>query len=318
MRSRIHSARVALVALAVVVALLPGIASAQAIIKVNDNVNFRLGILLQGWADWTGQSTPPGTPAGFQQNLFLRRARFFARRSGRQGRHVLLHDGQPEPRQVHADGLTQSDDRRQGARHRLHRPGRLPRVGGRERVPDPGRPHPHPALPQLQLERRRRSSRWTTAPGPSRRAPPRSRPSAATPASRRRATSRATTSSTARGVYSGFRAPGVKNSFRFTGRLQYNVFDVEKVQFYPGTYYGNEEDPRVRRGLRRAERLRRLRGRRLLRLARSATARHHGAGRLHPLRRRRDLRLRRPRHEERRALQAGRHLRRGGRLHQVL
>jgi hypothetical protein len=42
------------------------------------------------------------------------------------------------------------------------------------------------------------------------------------------------------GVYSGFRAPGVKNSFRLSGRLQYNFFDVEKVQFYPGTYLGKK------------------------------------------------------------------------------
>jgi hypothetical protein len=32
----------------------------------------------------------------------------------------------------------------------------------------------------------------------------------------------------------------VKNSFRFVGRVQYNVFDVEKTQFYPGTYYGKK------------------------------------------------------------------------------
>ncbi len=43
------------------------------------------------------------------------------------------------------------------------------------------------------------------------------------------------------GVYSGFRAPGVKNSFRFTGRLMYDVFDVEKGQFYAGTYFGKKK-----------------------------------------------------------------------------
>ncbi len=58
-------------------------ASAQAIIKVNDNVNFKLGILLQGWADWqqlnvgaTGASSGvAGATDGFQQNLFIRRIR---------------------------------------------------------------------------------------------------------------------------------------------------------------------------------------------------------------------------------------------------
>jgi hypothetical protein len=33
----------------------------------------------------------------------------------------------------------------------------------------------------------------------------------------------------------------VKNAFRYTGRLQYDVFDVEKVQFYPGTYFGKKK-----------------------------------------------------------------------------
>src|SRR5512141_580062 len=76
-RSRILSNRFALVTLALLLALLPAVANAQAIIKVNDNVNFRLGILLQGWADWNGVSDTAGKTAGFQQNLFLRRARFW-------------------------------------------------------------------------------------------------------------------------------------------------------------------------------------------------------------------------------------------------
>ncbi len=71
MHSRIFFGRVALIALAVVMALLPGVASAQAVIKVNDDVNFRLGVFMQGWADW--QQNAAG---GYAQNLFLRRARF--------------------------------------------------------------------------------------------------------------------------------------------------------------------------------------------------------------------------------------------------
>src|ERR1035441_4724483 len=69
-RSRIRLSRFALVFVALLIALLPAIANAQAIVKVNDNVNFRLGILLQGWADWSGQSNAVGDTAGFQQNLF--------------------------------------------------------------------------------------------------------------------------------------------------------------------------------------------------------------------------------------------------------
>jgi hypothetical protein len=42
------------------------------------------------------------------------------------------------------------------------------------------------------------------------------------------------------GVFSGFRAPGVKNAPRFAGRLQYNFFDTEVYSFVslPGGYYG--------------------------------------------------------------------------------
>jgi hypothetical protein len=52
-------------------------ASAQALIKVNDTVNFRLGILLQAQADWqeTANAANDGS-AGFQQNMLIRRARF--------------------------------------------------------------------------------------------------------------------------------------------------------------------------------------------------------------------------------------------------
>ena len=46
-------------------------ASAQAVIKVDENVNFKLGVLLQPQADWTEDATD----GDYQQNLFLRRAR---------------------------------------------------------------------------------------------------------------------------------------------------------------------------------------------------------------------------------------------------
>jgi hypothetical protein len=45
------------------------------------------------------------------------------------------------------------------------------------------------------------------------------------------------------GVFSGIRAPGVKNAPRFTGRLQYNFFDTEVYSFpsYPGSYLGTKK-----------------------------------------------------------------------------
>jgi hypothetical protein len=47
-------------------------AHAQAIIKVNDNVNMKIGALVQGWAD----EAQDATTKGYAQNLFLRRMRF--------------------------------------------------------------------------------------------------------------------------------------------------------------------------------------------------------------------------------------------------
>ncbi len=75
MRSRFLTIRIALVAVAVV-AFLPGIAGAQAVIKVNDNINFKLGLLLQAQADeqQVANATNDGT-GGWQQNMLLRRIR---------------------------------------------------------------------------------------------------------------------------------------------------------------------------------------------------------------------------------------------------
>ncbi|HXO41586.1 MAG TPA: porin [Thermoanaerobaculia bacterium] len=59
-------------AAALVAVLLPAAASAQAIIKVNDDVWFRFGMQLQGWADWLQSATT----RGYAENLYLRRDRF--------------------------------------------------------------------------------------------------------------------------------------------------------------------------------------------------------------------------------------------------
>jgi len=61
-----------LAAVGAVALLAPAPADAQAVIRVNDNVSFKVGFQFQGWADWT-QSAVTG---GYAQNLFIRRARF--------------------------------------------------------------------------------------------------------------------------------------------------------------------------------------------------------------------------------------------------
>lgn len=50
----------------------PEAALGQVQIKANDTVNFKFGVLVQGWADWT-ENPADNT---YTQNLFLRRARF--------------------------------------------------------------------------------------------------------------------------------------------------------------------------------------------------------------------------------------------------
>ncbi len=237
-RSRIQYVRVALVALAVVVALLPGIASAQAIIKVNDTVNFRLGILLQGWADWNEVSNATGQTAGFQQNLFLRRARFFL--GGQVAKDVTFFFMTDNP------NLGKSTQTVAGGAG-----GKAPGTGfivqdaflswkiANEFSLQGG-------LILIPLCRNCNSSAvslitmdygtWHF------------QESASTQSSVGRDTGFQALGYFAgdhleyrAGVYSGFRAPGVKNSFRFTGRLMYNVFDIEKLQFYPGTYFGKKK-----------------------------------------------------------------------------
>ena len=61
----------AFAALALALLLPAGLAPAQAVIKVNDDVNFKFGFLLQGQADWTENAATDSTA----QNLFLRRVR---------------------------------------------------------------------------------------------------------------------------------------------------------------------------------------------------------------------------------------------------
>ena len=239
MRSRTLTGRVALVVLAVVVALLPGIASAQAIIKVNDNVNFRLGILLQGWADWNGQSDAAGNTAGFQQNLFLRRARIIL--AGQVAKDVTFFAETDNPNlgkstQTLTSGTT--GQKAPGTGFILQDAYLSWQVANEFRLQG--------GLILVPLCRNCNSSAatlltldygsWSF------------QENAATQSSVGRDTGfqamgylvgdhleyRA-------GVYSGFRAPGVKNSFRFVGRAMYNVFDTEKVQFYPGTYLGKKK-----------------------------------------------------------------------------
>ncbi len=58
--------------LAVCCLILPTIARGQVAIKVNDNINFKIGTLIQAWAD----DAQDAATRGYAKNLFLRRMRF--------------------------------------------------------------------------------------------------------------------------------------------------------------------------------------------------------------------------------------------------
>ena len=238
-RSRISLNRFALVSLALLIAFLPGIANAQAIIKVNDTVNFKLGILLQGWADWNGQSNAVGETAGFQQNLFLRRARFFL--GGQVAKDVTFFFMTDNP------NLGKSTQTLTSGTTGVKAPGtgfivqdafvewkianEFAIQGGLILIPL-CRNCNSSAASLVSMDYGTFSFQE----------------SAPTQSSVGRDTGFQAKGYFAddhleyrAGVYSGFRAPGVKNSFRFTGRVQYDVFDVEKGQFYAGTYFGKKK-----------------------------------------------------------------------------
>lgn len=72
MRHSIGRFLVAAVVLAAATAFLPATAHAQAIVKVNDTVFFRIGFQLQTWGDWLQDANT----RGYAQNLYIRRVRF--------------------------------------------------------------------------------------------------------------------------------------------------------------------------------------------------------------------------------------------------
>jgi hypothetical protein len=238
-RSRISQPRFVLVLLALLIAVLPGIADAQAIVKVNDTVNFRLGILLQGWADWNGQSDAAGNTAGFQQNLFLRRARLFV--GGQVAKDVTFFFMTDNP------NLGKSTQTATSGTTGIKAPGtgfivqdaylewkianQFAIQGGLILIPL-CRNCNSSAVNLLTMD----YGTWSF------------QESASTQSSVGRDTGFQAKGYLAddhleyrAGVYSGFRAPGIKNSFRFAGRAQYNFLDVEKGQFYPGTYFGKKK-----------------------------------------------------------------------------
>ncbi|MEO8036250.1 MAG: hypothetical protein ABI837_17575 [Acidobacteriota bacterium] len=213
------------VALAIVILVVPAVASAQVAIKVNDNVNFKIGVLLQAWADEAQDST-----GGYANNLFLRRMRF-------------LVGGQITP---NISFFFETDNPNLGKAPKALGSGFIMQDAFIEWKPvssafiiDAGLMLPPLCRNCLESAGGLLSLDY---------------------ASFSFVESAPTQSSVGRdtgflakgylhgghfeyraGVFQGFRAAGARNAFRTTGRVQYNVWDTETGYVYPGVYFGNKK-----------------------------------------------------------------------------
>jgi len=216
-------------------------ASAQAIIKVSDTVNFKFGVLLQGWADWQqlnvgAAGAGPGVTGatdGYQQNLFIRRFRLLF--GGQIAKDVTFFAETDNPNLGKAVGTTSkslgSGFILQDAFVEWKIANEFILDGGLILIPL-CRNCNESAASQLTLDY---GSFSFLENGP-------------------------TQSSVGRdtgfqakgylfgdhleyraGAYQGFRQAGSRNAFRFAGRLMYAFLDVEKGPFYAGTYLGKKK-----------------------------------------------------------------------------
>ena len=80
--------------------LAPAAADAQVVVKLNDNVNFRLGLQLQGWADWTQDPNSEG----YSENMFLRRIRFLLLANVAKDVSIFYQTDEPRAGNAGADG----------------------------------------------------------------------------------------------------------------------------------------------------------------------------------------------------------------------
>src|SRR5450759_1411033 len=206
-----------------------GLSEAQALIKVNDNINFKLGILMQPQADWqeVRNLTDDGS-GGFQQNMFIRRLRFLI--GGQVAKDVFFF---AETENGNLGKSTQAVGGAQVAKSLGTGFALIDAVGewriakefniqfGEIRVPI-SREALKGSTSNFMLD-------FSAYAFPT---------SAALQNNSERDTGAMLRGyffcdrlEYRAGVFSGFRAPGVKNATRFTGRLQYNFFDTEVYNF---------------------------------------------------------------------------------------
>jgi hypothetical protein len=210
-------------------------------VKVNDNVNFKLGILIQPQADWqeTINATGDGSN-GFQQNLLIRRLRFLL--GGQVAKNLFFF---VETENLNLGKSTQAVGSTTGAKS----PGTgfsLLDAVGEWRVAKEF---------NIQFgELRSPVSREGLKSSPNQFMLDLSAYAFLTSAALQNQSGR-DTGVMFRGwflcdrleyrsaIVSGLRQPGVKNSPRFVNRLQYNFFDTEvyNLPSYAGVNYGNKK-----------------------------------------------------------------------------
>ncbi len=208
-----------------VAALLSADARAQAVVKVDENVSFRIGFGIQGWADWT-QDAASG---GYAQNLFVRRASLYV--LGQIAPNVTLY--------LRTDNTNLGKAPKNPGSGFFIEDGYLEWQVANSVILDAGliliplcRNCLEQSIRQLTLDYGSYDFLSNTL----------------------------TQSSVARdtgfqvkgyladdrleyrvGAYQGQRQTGSRNSFRSAGRVQYNFFETEKGQFYPGVYLGTKK-----------------------------------------------------------------------------
>ncbi len=213
----------------------------QALIKVSDSINFKLGILLQPQVDLQEvRNTANDGTGGYQQNLFIRRTRLLL--GGQVAKNVFFF---AETENSTLGKSTQAVGGAQVAKALGSGFNLLDAVGewriakefniqfGEIRVPN-SREGLKSSPTQFMLDLSAYAFLTST--------PLQSNAGRDTGAMLRgyffcdRLEYRAA-------VFSGFRQPGVKNEPRFTGRLQYNFFDTEVYNFvsYAGSYLGTKK-----------------------------------------------------------------------------
>ncbi len=215
-----------LVSSLVVLLLFPAIASAQATIKVNDDINFKVGTLVQAWAD----AAEDPTTGDYAKNLFLRRIRLIV--GGQLSKNITFFFETDNP------NLGKSPKNLSG--------GFITQDAFIEWKPRSDAFMLDAGLMFVPLCRNCLESGATIL--------------SLDYGSYTFTQSAATQSSVGRdtgfqakgyladgrleyraGIFQGVRGSGATNSFRTAGRLQYNVWDKETGYLYPGLYLGNKK-----------------------------------------------------------------------------